>query len=201
VLFPSFAVLPREWACLTDASGALMKMKKRPAATTPLWLDILIGVAAGAAGTGLMNRTMSALTQVQPAQDKQIEREKQLDGASTEKAAEAITEPLGLELRDRQQRKRAGNAVHWAYGMAWGAGYALITRRFGSIPLLSGVVLGTGLWAIGDEILVPALGLAPKAGEFPVTTHAKALGGHLAYGAGVDATYRLLETATRQLVH
>ncbi len=91
--------------------------------------------------------------------------------------------------------------MHWAYGTFWGMGHALFSRRFGSIPLLSGVVLGVGLWAIGDEILVPALRLAPKAKKFPATTHAKTLGGHVAYGAGVDTAFRVLGAAARPLLY
>jgi hypothetical protein len=163
-----------------------------------LWLDLLFGAAAGALGTWAMNPTMSAIEKLQSPTDRRREDDADYEEDAPTKAAREVARPLGVRLENPEA---AGQVVHWAYGTLWGVGYALIARRFGSIPLLSGIVLGVGLWAIGDELLVPALRLAPKAKKFPVTTHVKSLGGHVAYGAGLDTAFRLLGTAARPLIH
>lgn len=165
---------------------------------TPLWLDVVFGAVAGALGTSAMNNVVGVIESLQPSSDTKHEHETEYDEDPTERVARKVAEPLGLELGDRET---AGQVVHWAYGTLWGVGYALIARRFGTIPLLSGVVLGVGLWAIGDETLIPALRLGPKSREFPATTHLKTLGGHVAYGAGVDTVHRLLGSAARPWIH
>jgi hypothetical protein len=173
-------------------------MLGRRRAESPLWLDLLFGAVAGALGTLAMAPAMSAIEKLQSPSDKRREDEAHDEENAPTKAAREIAKPLGVRFENPEA---AGQVVHYAYGTMWGIAYALIARRFGSIPLLSGIVLGVGLWAIGDELLVPALRLAPKATEFPATTHAKALGGHLAYGAGVDTAFRLLGSAARPLIH
>ena len=173
-------------------------MLSRRRAKSPLWLDLMFGAAAGALGALVMSPAMSAIEKLQSPSDKRREDEADYEENAPTKAAREMARPLGVRFENPDA---AGMAVHYAYGTMWGIAYALITRRFGSIPLLSGIVLGVGLWAIGDEILVPALRLAPKATAFPVTTHVKALGGHVAYGAGLDTAFRLLGTAARPLIH
>jgi hypothetical protein len=165
---------------------------------SPLWLDLLFGATAGALGTLAMTPVMGAIEKLQSPSDKRREDEADYEEDAPTKAAREVARPLGVRLENPEA---AGQVVHWAYGTLWGVGYALIARRFGSIPLLSGVVLGVALWAIGDELLVPALRLAPKATQFPATTHVKSLGGHVAYGAGLDTAFRLLGTAARPLIH
>jgi hypothetical protein len=173
-------------------------MLRRRRAESPLWLDLLFGAAAGALGTLTMTPVMTAIGKLQSPSDKRREDEAGYEENPPTKAAEAVSRPLGVRLENPEA---AGTVVHYAYGTMWGIAHALIARRFGSIPLLSGIVLGVGLWAIGDELLVPALRLAPKATEFPATTHAKALGGHVAYGAGLDTAFRLLGSVARPLIH
>ncbi len=164
---------------------------------TPLWVDLLLGAAAGAIGTFSMSPARNAIARFQPQEDKQREIDVSYPDKSPARAAKKLAEPLGIELEDP---KLAGHIISWTYGTLWGAGYALLSRRFRAIPFLGGVLLGTGLWAIGDEILVPALRLAPGPKKFPVTTHAKALGCHLAYGTGVDLGLRALRTASRAVL-
>ncbi len=176
-----------------------MAKRRKGEVTVPAWMDVLFGAAAGAIGTWMMSPTMRALTRVQPERDRQREKESTYPDDATVAAAKRILRPVRVEL-DREQQARAGAAVHWAYGMAWGIGYALLARRFGHASALRGTALGVALWVVGDEIVVPALGLAPKPRRFPVSTHAKALGAHLAYGLGVDTAFRALRRAARPVM-
>ena len=155
----------------------------------PLWLDLLIGAAAGALGTSWMSPARHVIVRFQSEDDQQRELEVAYPDTSPARAAKKLTEPLGIELEDP---KTAGHVISWSYGMLWGAAYALFSRGTRGRPLLGGWALGATLWAIGDEILVPALRLAPGPKKFPLSTHLKALGCHLAYGSGVDLGVRTL---------
>lgn len=159
-----------------------------------LWRDLAIGAAAGAVGTWLMAPTLKQLTKLQPSTAQRTEREQSWDESATVKLAERVAEPLGQEL-SRRDKQRAGTAIHWLYGTSWGIGLALLTRKLGRFPIASGLAFGATLWALGDELMVPALKLAPKPQHLPVTTHAKALGAHLAYGAGAELAMRGLRRA------
>jgi hypothetical protein len=172
-------------------------MRRRRSVQSPLWVDLLLGVAAGALGTLSMSPARTAIARFQSREDKRREAEASWPDKSPARAAKKVAEPLGIELADP---KLAGHVISWTYGTMWGAAYALMTRRNRTIPFLGGLVLGTGLWAIGDEILVPALDLAPGPRRFPGTTHLKALGCHLAYGTGVDLGLRALRTASQSVL-
>ena len=174
----------------------LLRRRRRE---TPLWVDLLLGAAAGALGTFTMSPARNAIARFQSEEDQRREVEASYSDKSPARAAKKLAEPLGIELRDP---KRAGHVISWTYGTLWGVAYALISRRNQApLPLLGGLALGAGLWAIGDEIFVPALRLAPGPTRFPVSTHAKALGCHLAYGSGVDLGLRTLRAASRAFLH
>ena len=165
---------------------------------SPLWIDLLLGVAAGALGTSWMTPARNVIARFQSEDDQRRELDVSYPEKSPARAAKKLTEPLGIELEDP---KKAGHVISWTYGMLWGAAYALFSRRTRGLPLLGGWVLGATLWAIGDEILVPALRLAPGPRRFPLSTHVKALGCHLAYGSGVDLGVRTLRAALRAILH
>jgi hypothetical protein len=83
-------------------------------------------------------------------------------------------------------------AVHIAYGLLVAAAYAAIrgTRRH---PVRDGVLFGTGLWLLGDELAVPLLGLADKPTAYHPTRHLQSLAQHLGFGIATATTTRALE--------
>lgn len=166
------------------------KIGRRKAKQTPLALDVLSGAAAGALGTYLMGSAMQAAQKLQPEHHQEAEQDASWDENATIKTAKRVTEPLGVKIPEEKQGL-AGNIVHWAYGISWGIGLALASRfLFKRRPWARGLVFGSALWLVGDELLVPALKLAPKAGAFPPSTHAKGLVAHLAYGLTADGVLR-----------
>lgn len=169
-----------------------MTLRRRSKEKRPLWLDLSFGAAAGAIGTWLMSPAMKASSRLQPETHRRRESMRSYNENATVKAATHLTQRAGVELSKEQQQK-AGMAIHWTYGVSCGAGYALLARRLGRIPVLSGPAFGAALWAVGDEALVPMLGLAPQPQRLPLSTHAKAFGARLAYGAGVEAAMRSLD--------
>ncbi len=55
-----------------------------------------------------------------------------------------------------------------------------------------GLPFGAAVWLVADDILVPALGLAKPATEYPLSTHAYALSSHLVYGLTTDIVRRMV---------
>ena len=82
-------------------------------------------------------------------------------------------------------------AAHWGYGSAAGAAYGVLA---GSLPTphpLYGLPFGAAVFA-NDYIALGAARLYKPILEYDAKTLAWDLSGHLAFGAGTAATFRLL---------
>jgi uncharacterized membrane protein YagU involved in acid resistance len=101
-------------------------------------------------------------------------------------AAEKAAGVSGVELSDDQQ-KQAGSAIHWALGIAAGAAYGVMRRRFPAAAAMNGLPFGAGFFIVMDELMNPALGFTPGPTAFPWQAHARGLGGHLVFGAVSEA--------------
>ena len=66
-----------------------------------------------------------------------------------------LQEPPGGSARDRARRHVANQALHLAYGAAWGALAAPVMVRARRKSFLWGAGLGAGLWAVGMIGLLP----------------------------------------------
>ncbi|QRK05895.1 DUF1440 domain-containing protein [Archangium violaceum] len=157
-----------------------------------LLLDLLCGAAGGALGTWLMSPVLQGVSKVMP-QKLQGQGEQQEEGA-TAKLARKVLEPFGIELQG-EQKKKAGNLVHYGYGIAWGAIYGVLHRRGPFVGKLFGLGFGLGLFLFGDEFLVPALKLGAPPQKTPLATHLSALAAHFTYGGVTEGSYRLLRRA------
>ncbi len=91
----------------------------------------------------------------------------------------------GEEPKTDEAAKALSYAVHWGFGMLMGGLYGALRSGKGSSDLGVGLAYGTGLWAIGDELAVPILGLQEGPTKAPKTMHANRLVSHLLYGAGL----------------
>lgn len=146
----------------------------------------LRGAAAGSVGVACMVGVITTLR-------RGLLTREQLATAHThpEKVVARLADVLDLgELDDRTVR-RAGDAIHFGYGAAWGAVLALATEGRGVRPR-HGALLAGGLWTLGFNVLMPGLGIQPgpwtwRGREFVLT-----LSAHAAYGAGTVGALRLL---------
>lgn len=87
----------------------------------------------------------------------------------------------------KKTKKKLMQGVHWGYGIAVGSLYGAL-RADAEVPDLGwGLAYGAALWLLGDELMVPLLGLAEGPGAHGPAEHANALGAHLAYGAATAA--------------
>ncbi|HEY0004505.1 MAG TPA: DUF1440 domain-containing protein [Pyrinomonadaceae bacterium] len=174
--------------------------------------DVLKGLAAGLVGglfaSFVMNRFQASWSRLsegaekshgaqsmQPStgEDEQTSGvEKVLDDDATEKLAEAVAESVFDRHLSKSGRARAGTLIHYAYGTGTGALYGAVAELSPGMTSGSGLLFGAGLWAIGDEGLVPALGLSKGPASYKLSTHAYSLASHLVYGLSTELIRRTL---------
>ncbi len=165
------------------------------------WKLYLAGVAGGAAGTAAMGLYMKAMKSrngggaEQPKEHNiSVVGRQHEEGES---APAAVGRIVYRKLRGREPdpdtRKKLSNAVHWGYGIDMGGTYGLVRGKARKLDVVGGLVYGAALWALGDEIAVPLLGLAEGPKAYPKKLHAETLGAHLVYGVATALSTQLME--------
>jgi putative membrane protein len=113
-------------------------------------------------------------------------------------AASPPTEDLAERVTDGElaagDREAAGQAIHWGYGAAWGAYFAVIQSTFRPPSIIHGLFLGGLMTAVAVK-LVPQLGLAPepRTREQLITAAAS----HGVFGMVTAVVYRVLNLGRR----
>jgi putative membrane protein len=176
-----------------------------------LWKGVVAGLAGGLVASWTMNKFQAAWTKraegfekphgaqsLQPSEgehaDQTPEKKEQQDDA-TVKVARAISENiLGHELEEREKRA-AGQAVHYAFGIATGGLYGTIAELAPEVTTAAGLPFGVVFWIVADETVVPVLGLSKGPGEYSPSTHAYALASHLVYGVTAEITRRVVRAS------
>jgi hypothetical protein len=136
------------------------------------------GLVAGAIGTAAM--TVSST----------IEQKRRGREASTA-PANAAMKVLGIEsFCDDAAKSRFSTVVHWAYGTAWGVPRALLDAA-GLRPAPASAAHGAALWG-SEQVMLPALGVAPPLWEWGATEVAIDVGHHLVYTLATSLAYEAL---------
>lgn len=94
--------------------------------------------------------------------------------------------------------RRLGRAIHWAGGLLVAGVYgALRTTSRPPADVAAGALLGVGLWAASDELILPLLGLADKPTAAHPTEHLQDLAARLGYGVATASATQALRTLVR----
>jgi uncharacterized membrane protein YagU involved in acid resistance len=107
------------------------------------------------------------------------------------KAADAVGEGGRFT---REDVPMLTNAMHWLYGIGWGAAYGILARNREPSPLASGLVFGLGVWAAAYAELVP-LGIYKPPWEYEPGELAVDGSYHLVYGVAVAGVFAALDGA------
>src|SRR3954452_16058500 len=136
------------------------------------------GLAAGAIGTAAM--TVSSTIEMK------------LRGRQGSTApADAAMKVLGIEgFCDDAAKSRFSTAVHWAYGTAWGVPRALLDAA-GLSPVAATAAHGGALWG-SEQVMLPALGVAPPLWEWGAVEVAIDVLHHVVYTAAASVAYEAL---------
>lgn len=150
------------------------------------------GAIAGAASTWLMDQVTTAMMSGQRPQVTAREEAARPNGKDAlSNLLDRLEKSLGTRLGE-DQRTMALQAIHYGLGIVPGALYAATRHRLPLLGAGGGLLFGATLWALNDEYLNSALGLAAPFGDYPVETHIRGLVGHLALGGATDSILDLL---------
>ena len=167
-----------------------------------VWKGALAGAAAGLAGTVAMTQFQNLWTKASKKLNhngnrgsEQSEPEKE---DATMKAAGELA-ALAKHRLSRDEKKKVGPIIHYAFGTGMGAIYGALVevgpRDLRRHDLLSGLGFGSVLFAGADEVVVPALGLSGKPSESPASSHLYGLVSHIVYGVTAGAVRKAVRTA------
>ena len=136
------------------------------------------GIFAGVAGTAVM--TISSTIEMK------------LRGRPASSApAQAAAKVLGVQPIDEESEARFSNLVHWGYGSAWGGARGLLGVAGLSGPAATAAHFGA-VWG-SEQVMLPALGVAPPLTEWGVKEVAIDALHHLVYAGATGIAYSLLD--------
>jgi putative membrane protein len=176
-------------------------MRRNHRQTQDLWKGILAGMAGGLVASWTMNQFQAGVKKISEAsQQGQASEQGQNSGQqesedATMKVAETISETVADKKLTKEQKKKAGPVVHYAFGTLMGAAYGTASELDSRVRYGAGVPFGTALWIGADELAVPALGLAGSPKEIPVSSHAQYLAAHVVYGLTTEMVRRAVRAA------
>jgi uncharacterized membrane protein YagU involved in acid resistance len=158
--------------------------------------DAIKGMVAGLAGGLVASWTMN---QFQALISRASDGPPQQSGGDDEDATNRLAQAIAAKTIDRRLSKQevevAGPVVHYAYGTLMGGVYGAAAERATGWQSLAGAAYGALLWAAGDELAVPLLGLSRPSTEFPIGTHVQALAAHIVYGVTTEVVRRGVRAA------
>jgi hypothetical protein len=150
---------------------------------------VVTGMAAGIAATLIMDQFLKLST----ASQKAVEKHKELPESedSTEIVARRIAEAAGMHL-SKDQKKKAGRAVHYTFGTLMGVVYAVSAELLTGTTTGAGTGYGTLLFLAADEVAVPALNLSSSPSNTPAFDHLQHWAAHVVYGGSLEAVRSLI---------
>jgi putative membrane protein len=151
--------------------------------------NLLKGLLAGASGGLIASLAMSEFSSLL-LQNKSHSQPGKED--STVRAASAISQTIFHHELTSGQKKIAGSAMHYAFGMTMAALYGVIVEFRESARLGRGLPFGVAIWLGAHVVMVPALGLSEPVTRAAPDTEAAEFGAHLVYGVVVESLRRSL---------
>jgi uncharacterized membrane protein YagU involved in acid resistance len=156
------------------------------------------GLAAGFVGALAQNLFFAWTKKLAPEPSTQafepVETE-QRNEMPSQTVARRVTEQLARR-GPLEHTAGAAQAVHLAFGSAWGGAYGLAAGTLPRLGTLKGSLgFGMVVWLISDDIILPAFQLSAWPHQYPVKTHLYAIAAHAVYGAAVASTFEVLRRA------
>lgn len=162
--------------------------------STELVRSTVVGVAAGLSAAWIMNQFQAVVGAISDDDDSGSDGGEE-SKPSTVKTADMVTEAITGEPVPKQMQSAAGAAVHYGFGAFLGGLYGALGAFMPGVRSGFGTAYGAGAALVADEAMVPALGLSPPPQETPASLHAYGIISHLVFGAALEGTRRLIESA------
>lgn len=163
---------------------------------------VVCGFASGLGGLSAMDRFTSLAARCSLGPVRPLAFSVEEWDATTRIANSMALWMTGRNLSEKELKKGAA-IVHHATAATAGVLYGALVYRSTTIAQsrmnsgLAGAFLGVGVWLIGDEMLLPALGVL-KRRHYTAGMRTEALLAHLTYGIATGLFYRQLMGNLRQ---
>lgn len=155
-----------------------------------MWKGAIAGACGGLIGAAAMERFQALWSwtakRVRPPRQAHASD----DDPATVRVAERVSEAIRDEPLAEPEKAPAGEAVHYAMGIATGALYGAASDVLPFVTGAVGLPFGIAVWLAADELALWRAGLAKKPTEYPASTHAYAFVSHLVYGATTELVRR-----------
>ena len=112
------------------------------------------------------------------------------DAAAPARTAKAVADLARIELPDSSART-ANNVVHWMTGIGWGEAHGVAAGLLGNANPILGLGTAVVAWAT-SYVVLPQLGVYKPITEYDRDALWQDLSAHLAFGAVMGVTFRLL---------
>ena len=159
--------------------------------------DIAMGMVAGAVATFVMDKVSAWDYTLENPKVKEAEEKMRGGEYPPEVLAKRVAQATTGSVPTQEATEKLAMGFHWGYGVIWGGLFGALRNRVPLIGSAAGLTYGTGLWLIGDELMMPVLKLSPPSSDFPWQNHARAFTNHAAYGATLWLTYKGLSCVTQ----
>ncbi len=174
-----------------------------------IFRGIVTGIAAGIAATLVMDQFQKLSSAGQRALDRQRkladhespwliaheqaqkEQQQAEHEDSTEIVARRIAKVTGTHL-PREDKKKAGRAVHYAFGTLMGIVYAVSAEAVPEVTTGAGAAFGTLLFLCADEVAVPAFQLSSTPTDTHPFDHLQHWASHVVYGGSLEMVRNLI---------
>ena len=181
----------------------------------PLVKGAAAGLVGGLTASWVMNRFQSMLSRLLENKEKphgaqSIQEGSPTHGVGSELKKRGIEDPeddaaertanfiaataFDTEL-SKNEKRHAGAAVHYAFGVVTGALYGAASEIWPRATVCAGLAFGAVVWLTADEMAVPLLGLSRPAQDYPLSKHAYALTSHLVYGVTTEGIRKIVRGA------
>lgn len=140
--------------------------------------DIGVGLAAGLAGTAAMTASSALEARF---------RHREPSAAP----AQAAGKVLGVRPEGDKQNARFAAVAHWSYGTGWGAFRGLLAA-LGVPPVPAFALHLAALWGT-EQVMLPALGVAPPLTQWGAKEIAIDGAHHVVYATATSVAFQLLE--------
>jgi uncharacterized membrane protein YagU involved in acid resistance len=162
--------------------------------------DIAMGLVAGAVATFVMDQVSTWDYTLEDPKVKEAEEKMRGGEYPPEVLAKRVAEATTGSVPNKEAIEKLAMGIHWGYGILWGGLFGVLRNRVPVIGSAAGLTYGTGLWLIGDELMMPLLKLSPPSSDFPWQNHTRAFTNHVAYGTTLwvtmEALSRLADSVT-----
>ena len=166
---------------------------------SPAFATATRGLMAGAIGTWALDRADWLMWDHEDGEARQQTVNARPNGEPPAHVVASKAERLlGLEPGDGQHAA-AGQAVHFAIGIAPAIAYAFLRDRLPGRGVARGLLFGGSMFLVQDELMNSVSGLGGKPRDYPWQAHARGLAAHLIYGLVTELTLNAMEKSAARL--